>query len=525
MIAPKDLLKFLSLSSLIFFAGCYSAPSGTTHTGLIHKDYEAVAAKAVDSGWTTASMSYPTGIESTSNIRIDKYFPNTVLKGQPYTYKIDVTNLTNLDLENVNIIETFPADFEAISTEPAIFDTSGDKVAWALGKLPAKSTRTIKVTGKANSTEDIPCCTEANFKAPALCLKTAVVDSGLALSLKAPDKKLMCDQIPLEYTVKNTGTSALRDVMVSSTLPENVIAEDGSNLVSRRIGHLAQGEEQKIMTSVQATAPGEYSFGGSSSGVPNISNVAGEATNITADSNSAMTNVAKPQLSIKAVGAESEQFIGRPISYDFEVTNTGDVNAESAMLAAAVPANAAFKSASSAGSFSQATQAVTWDLGTLKPNDSKKVSMTLSGYEAGQAVARAEANALCADVVYASQSNPVVGVPALLLELIDLNDPLSVGDTTVYQVTVTNQGTAEATNIALAGLFEDMSYVTSSGHTPIKNIDKGLAFGGFSLGAKESASWQIQLKADKVGDQRFKLMMQSDHLSRPVEETESTRIY
>ena len=231
--------------------------------------------------------------------------------------------------------------------------------------MPAKSTRTIKVTGKANSTADIPCCTEANFTAPALCLKTAVVDSGLALSLNAPDKRLMCDQIPLEYTVKNTGTSALNDVMVSSTLPDNVIGEDGSSMVSLRIGHLAPGVEQKILTSVHATSPGEYSFSGSSSGVPSISNVAGEASNVLADSNPAITHVSKPQLSIKAVGTEGEQYIGRPISYDFEVTNTGDVNAESAVLAAALPANAAFKSASSAGSFSQATQAVTWDLGLL----------------------------------------------------------------------------------------------------------------------------------------------------------------
>jgi len=95
----------------------------------------------------------------------------------------------------------------------------------------------------------------------------------------------------------------------------------------------------------------------------------------------------------------------------------------------------------------------------------------------------------------------------------------------VYQVTVTNQGSGPATNVALAGMFEDMSYVTSSGHTPIKNIDKDLAFGSFSLGSKESVSWQIQLKADKVGDQRFKLMMTSDQMSRPVEETESTIIY
>ncbi len=45
-----------------------------------------VARRSGDDGWGLASMAFPTGLESTSNILIEKKFPKKVLKGQPYHY-------------------------------------------------------------------------------------------------------------------------------------------------------------------------------------------------------------------------------------------------------------------------------------------------------------------------------------------------------------------------------------------------------------------------------------------------------
>jgi hypothetical protein len=483
------------------------------------------AKKPADNRWTTASMSFPTGLESTSNIRIDKYFPKKVLLGQPYLYKIKVTNLTALDLDNVNIIESFPENFEVIKTEPALYDTSGEKVAWALGKLQGNATRTITVHGKANSADAIPCCTEANFKNPALCLKTTVVDSGLELALRAPEEKLICDTIPLEYIVKNTGTTDLKDVVISSRFPGNIVSAEGKNSFFHKVGNIAVGEQKIISTVVQAKTTGDYSFLGSVRGTPSFLSGSSVNSASTAKSTEVVTKVLKPQLSIVSSAEQEEQYIGRPVKYNFEVTNTSETRAESATVVAAISKNALFKSASHNGTFSEADRAISWDLGSLAPNESRTVQMSMSSDMGGPIGTTAEASAICSERVAVSKNISVVGIPALLLEVIDLHDPLEVGDATVYEIRVTNQGTGNATNIQLAGEYEEMSYVASEGQTTIQNAGKNLSFGKFSLRPKEVATWQIKLKASKVGDHRFKLGMDSDQLQRLVEETESTTVY
>jgi uncharacterized repeat protein (TIGR01451 family) len=518
----KSFFKVLSFMALaLFFVGC--ATDGQQNTSTTNQTQESsestMGSVTHHEGMTTASAAFPTGSASTSTIMVDKHFPQTVLKGNPYHYTIDVTNLTNLELSNVNIIEQFPANFEVLKTDPAIYDRQGEKVAWALGKIEAHGKRTIRVDGVANSTEAIPCCTEANFKIPALCLKTEVVEPGLALSLNAPSQKMICDQIPLEYTVKNTGGVDLNNVMVASNLPSNTKTLDGAQSLSLNVGSLAAGQEKVVPATVMSDQIGDYTFGGSASGVPAVTG----ANSLNTDSNNATTRVSAPKLEITAETKSSNQYVGRTIDYNYTVRNVGDANADNTLVVASIPSMTNFKSASDGGS--QSGGQVSWNIGTLSPGATKNLSMAVTSAATGVAASDSKASAVCCQDVVASASRPIVGIPALLLELIDYTDPLEIGDSTVYEVRVTNQGTAKATNITLVGEFEGFSHVENSGHTPISLSGKSLGFGGFSLEAKETVTWKITLKGEAVGDHRFHLEMNSDQLSRPVNETESTTIY
>jgi len=504
----------------LFFVGCATdGQNQQSTTQSTTQGQSTMGSVTHHEGMTTASAAFPTGIAGTSTIMVDKHFPQTVLKGHPYHYTIDVTNLTDLALTNVNILEVFPQNFEVIKTDPQIYDRKGDKVAWALGQIEARGKRTIRVDGVANSTEAIPCCTEANFKIPALCLTTEVVEPGLALSLNAPSQKMICDQIPLEYTVKNTGGVNLNNVMIASSLPGRTQTLDGGQNLSLNVGSLAAGQEKVIPATVMSDQIGDYTFNGSASGVPDVSG----ANSLRADSNSATTRVSAPKLQITADTKSSNQYVGRTIDYNYTVTNVGDASADSTVVMASIPSMTKFKSASNGGS--QSGNQVSWNIGTLQPNESKNLSMSVTSAATGVAASDSTASAVCCQDVVASASRPIVGIPALLLELIDYTDPLEIGDSTVYEVRVTNQGTAQATNITLMGEFEGFSHVDSSGHTTIRHEGKHLAFGGFSLAAKESVTWKITLKGEAVGDHRFHLEMNSDQLQRPVNETESTTIY
>jgi uncharacterized repeat protein (TIGR01451 family) len=51
----------------------------------------------------------------------------------------------------------------------------------------------------------------------------------------------------------------------------------------------------------------------------------------------------------------------------------------------------------------------------------------------------------------------ITGISAVSLEVVDVDDPVKVGARTTYVISVTNQGSAAATNVSIACILEDNS--------------------------------------------------------------------
>jgi len=121
----------------------------------------------------------------------------------------------------------------------------------------------------------------------------------------------------------------------------------------------------------------------------------------------------------------------------------------------------------------------------------------------------------------------VVGIPAILLEVIDLEDPIEVGANVVYEISVTNQGSAPGTNIKVICTWEDaQEFVSVSTGQVAGRTANSLEFDPIpSLAPKAKNSATITMKALEVANVRFKVSIMSDQITRPVEETESTNQY
>jgi uncharacterized repeat protein (TIGR01451 family) len=240
------------------------------------------------------------------------------------------------------------------------------------------------------------------------------------------------------------------------------------------------------------------------------------------------TIVNKPALAIEST-SPSEQYLGRTLSYDIVVKNTGDGIAEDAIVVASVPENVQFKSATSGGNFTHMSPGkVTWNIGAMAPNTSKTFRMELSSDQPGEVSTTATANAKCAEAVSSSSSTKVAGIPGILLTAVDDPDPVEVGQNVTYTVTITNQGTAADTSIRVICMLEQgMEYVSSSGPTEAKVDGYQISFNAVSsLAPKDKAEWKIIVKAMAAGDMRFKATLTSDQLSsRPVEKIEATTFY
>lgn len=383
-------------------------------------------------------------------VKITKTMPEEVQLNQPFEYHINVKNVCNFDVSEVMVVETLSDNFVVSNTDPAA-TRKGSELSWMLGSLAAGQTEVIKVVGQANSTDTIEHCATVTYVVPS-CGSVAVVVPAIQIVATAPAEVLLCDPIPVTYAVTNTGTGAASNVVVNEQLPGGLVTADGKNKVVFEIGTLASGETKEFEKVLQAQKTGRYA----------------KTAVVTADAGlkdnaDTVTVVKQPVLAITKTSPE-KRYLGRTVKYDVTVSNKGDAVASNVVVTDKLPGNAEFVSAT--GGASPANGELVWNLGDLAPGASKSVSVTIKPAGEGKFVNRAAAEAVCAEAVDASSATQVEGIAAVLLEVIDVEDPIELGKETTYIITATNQGTSADNNIRITCEMEDsMGFVSASGAT------------------------------------------------------------
>ncbi|HMF11483.1 MAG TPA: hypothetical protein VKE94_04235, partial [Gemmataceae bacterium] len=119
------------------------------------------------------------------------------------------------------------------------------------------------------------------------------------------------------------------------------------------------------------------------------------------------------------------------------------------------------------------------------------------------------------------------GVPAMLLEVVDLDDPVELGAETTYEIRVVNQGTAPCINVKIAcDAPQGMELVGAEGSVTHRIEGKRVIFEPLpKLAAKADVIYKVKVRAAKAGDWRFRTWLSSDHLPQPIYEDESTQVY
>ncbi|MCC7212341.1 MAG: DUF11 domain-containing protein, partial [Candidatus Brocadia sp.] len=363
----------------------------------------------------------------------------------------------------------------------------------------------------------MPFCAKVAYNLPGACIDPIITEPKLTIAKSAPSEVSLCDMIPITFTVTNTGSGMANNVKVKETLPDGLQTQDGQTDVTLDVGSLNPGESREVTLTAKAVKTGEF----------NNTATAVADGNLIAESNTTTTAVRQPVLAITKVSNVEKVYVGRSISYEIVVTNNGNGPATSTVVEDAVPDNASVVNASQGATLLGNT--VTWNAGTIQPQDSQKFTLTLNPKGIGTVKNSVVARATCAEAVSAATSTEVLGIPAILLEVIDENDPIEVGGNEDYKIIVTNQGSDTGTNIKVTCVLEDeMQYVSSSGPTTgsVSADGKTITFEPLpTLASKANEVWRVVVKALKEGDVRFKVIMTEDCLKRPVEETEATNFY
>ncbi len=447
-------------------------------------------------------------------VQLDKIMPKEVEQNKAFEYTIAVKNLTNTTLTDVMISEDIPGNFKFTNSSPIPDEEDQTKLFWTIDSLGPKAVRRITITGSATYGETLEHNTTILTPVIPARSEVAVVQPKLKLTKVMPTDVLLCDLIPVKLTITNVGTGTVTDVKIVDALPTGLQTTDGKGEITFTIGALMSGQSREFSTELKATKVGKY-----------VSKaIATSGAGLRAESMVTTTTVGLPVLAIKKTGPE-RQYLGRPVTYEITITNKSDVAAKSTVVEDTVPVGVTSVKATAGAKLSGSK--LTWEFGTLDPGSSQTVRVSYTPNKAGVFLNDAIASAYCANTVTASVRTVVSGIPALLLEVVDVDDPVRVGSQATYVIRVTNQGSANATNIRISCLLEDyVQYISSAGATASMregDIVKFLPLA--NLAPQSKAAWRVVVTGIRPGDTLFKVTMVSEELTRPVEKTEATHLY
>ena len=164
------------------------------------------------------------------------------------------------------------------------------------------------------------------------------------------------------------------------------------------------------------------------------------------------------------------------------------------------------------------------------------MSFTTVGHEEAELKHTATASSACnrggdyakAATATVAAETRILTFPALLLELVDRTDPVRLGETETYRVSVLNQGSGADHDVKIAlQVPEQFKFVGANGPAEAKAEGQTVTLGPIGeLQPQARAGWDVQFRAERPGDVRMQATLTSRYLTedRPAISIEPTRI-
>jgi uncharacterized repeat protein (TIGR01451 family) len=347
-----------------------------------------------------------------------------------------------------------------------------------------------------------------------------ITEPDVAITKTCPAGGIVGQPMTFSVEVRNPGTHPATNLVVTDTVPEGLRHESGQKeVIVLRLNELAPGASVSESFTLVPERTGTFT------NTVRVTADGGLSDEVRCD-----TIVRQPALRISKSGRD-RQVLGREVTYTIVVTNPGDAEAPNVVITDTIPAGTTYVRSTPPGTVSGNT--ITWTLGTHAAGAEQRYEVTLRGTAAGRHcdVVTATAPGLSDR---AEACTTWEGVPGVLTELIDDPDPVEVGTTSVYTITITNQGTAPLTNLRVVAKIPDgeeyVSHTAAAGTTGTPSA-KTVSFSPYQVlnpGGKFTHTVTIRavgIAGQDESDVRFIIELTGDQLTGPVVEEESTHLY
>jgi uncharacterized repeat protein (TIGR01451 family) len=191
-----------------------------------------------------------------------------------------------------------------------------------------------------------------------------------------------------------------------------------------------------------------------------------------------------------------------------------------------LPAELGFVSAT-AGGAARGPGEVVWTLSTLPPSQTQILELTTTALHTSSKVMN-QVQAVADGGVQASGQAGVEinGLPAFRIDVQDRNDPVEVGQTTSYDITIINRGTMAGSDIEItATVPPQLKVVNVRGPTQPKVEAGKITFPPLAtLPVGQKIIYGVDAQALKAGRAIFEVQLRTPLLKEPVTQQESTTI-
>jgi uncharacterized repeat protein (TIGR01451 family) len=439
---------------------------------------------------------------------MNKRAPREAAIGEVYEVFIDLKATNNLSVLQVK--DVIPEGTSYVKSVPAATRT-GKELVWNFNSMARGESKVVTIWLKPLKEGVVGSCATVTA-IPKCCVTTLIGRAKLTIAKSGPSQAILGTNVKYTMVVTNTGSALAKNVVVTDMIPDGFKHASGKRSVDYEVGNLKPGESKNYSIVLKSTKRGK------------LCNLAqAKSSNAKLVKDEACTLIVKPGLNVVKTGTKL-QFVGKIAQYKILVSNTGDTVLKNIVTKDVIPEGTVLVN-SDGGNVSG--RAITWKISSLKPGAVKEYKVSLKSKTAGtlcNLVSVTDSTGLKSD----SKACTVwKGHPALLLEVVDTNDPLLPGEETTYIVSITNQGTANDEKVGFSAHFPvGIKPIAIAGSTSgvIKGHEvKAQDFATLKPG--QVIKWKIQAKAVKAGDSRIIIKMTSDLLKTPVTEEESTHVY
>ena len=458
---------------------------------------------------------YPsTAKKEDTKLLIERKVPKTVRPNKAYSYELKVTNRSSFKLDEIVLQEKIPAGFKLTKVYPQPDKKVGNVLIWDFGYMAPGEREIITITGVATRPGKIIHRGNAdlNFHLGQMTAIMDVVNPSLLFDIEAKKDLIIGEVFPATFTFTNNGTAAVLNGVLKHKLT-GISTSTGNSYLSIPLPTMLPGDTVTKRLKFKAVKTGQFSN----------TFVVKASDGVTA-SKTMLSVVKQPKLKISGTAPEM-RYVGNNILYTINIKNSGNGVAKNLTAKLSIPSGTKVVSADEGGK--ALTNGVVWSLASLEPGASKTITAKVKGLKIMKVPATAYAEAFAAPQVSTQFNTDVQGIPALLLKVDDVEDPVATGENAIYKIYVTNQGSKAAAGVKVVCTLEKtMKYVASKGPSKAKVTGNTIVFDAIrELPIGKTAVYEVSVKALKEGDVRFRADVNCQQLKTPVTEFESTNFY